>query len=75
MSATKRSKPNVQPIARPPEDILLQKGLPVNLDAERFVLGSLLLDDSLFGEATELAPDDFLPVCGICAPTTRAWTA
>ena len=61
MSATKRSKPNVQPIARPPEDILLQKGLPVNLDAERFVLGSLLLDDSLFGEATELAPDDFLP--------------
>jgi replicative DNA helicase len=29
-------------------DLVLDKGLPINLDAERFVLGSILLDDSLF---------------------------
>jgi replicative DNA helicase len=29
-------------------DLILDKGLPLNLDAERFVLGSILLDDSLF---------------------------
>src|SRR4051795_2477756 len=28
-----------------------EKGLPVNVDAERFVLGSILLDDSLFIQA------------------------
>ncbi|MDP2997567.1 MAG: replicative DNA helicase [Bryobacterales bacterium] len=31
-----------------PGDITLVKGLPSNLDAERFVLGSILLDDSAF---------------------------
>ena len=41
-------------------DIILDKGLPVNLDAERFVLGSILLDDSLFVQvAGDLQPDDF----------------
>ncbi|MEK7406275.1 MAG: replicative DNA helicase [Acidobacteriota bacterium] len=41
-------------------DILLEKGLPVNLDAERFVLGSILLDDSQFIQvAGTLAPDEF----------------
>ena len=29
-------------------DITLEKGLPSNLDAERFVLGSILLDDAAF---------------------------
>ena len=29
-------------------DIALEKGLPVNLDAERFVLGSILTDDTAF---------------------------
>src|SRR5258708_35203429 len=29
-------------------DITFEKGLPANLDAERFVLGSILVDDSLF---------------------------
>jgi replicative DNA helicase len=29
-------------------DLALDKGLPVNLDAERFVLGSIMMDDSLF---------------------------
>ena len=28
-------------------DIALEKGLPINVDAERFVLGSILLDDTL----------------------------
>jgi replicative DNA helicase len=28
--------------------IALQKGLPANIDAERFILGSVLLDDSRF---------------------------
>jgi replicative DNA helicase len=41
-------------------DIALEKGLPVNLDAERFVLGSILLDDSLFVQvAGTLQPEDF----------------
>jgi len=29
-------------------DVSFEKGLPANLDAERYVLGSILLDDSLF---------------------------
>ena len=41
-------------------DLALSKGLPANLDAERFVLGSILLDDSTFIEtAGVLDPDDF----------------
>lgn len=37
-----------------------EKGLPTNVDAERFVLGSILLDDSLYFEASStLAEDDF----------------
>jgi len=28
--------------------VILQKGLPSNTDAERFILGSILLDDSRF---------------------------
>src|SRR5689334_10810006 len=39
---------------------LLEKGLPANLDAERFVLGSILLDDSYFIQtAGALDADDF----------------
>jgi replicative DNA helicase len=39
---------------------LLEKGLPANLDAERFVLGSILLDDSMFVQAAgALEADDF----------------
>src|SRR5947209_934889 len=38
----------------------IEKGLPVNLDAERFVLGSILLDDSVYVQAAgTLEPDDF----------------
>jgi replicative DNA helicase len=37
-----------------------EKGLPTNLDAERFVLGSILLDDELYIQAAgSLEPDDF----------------
>src|ERR1700682_4914491 len=37
-----------------------EKGLPTNLDAERFVLGSILLDDELYiAAAGTLEPDDF----------------
>ena len=40
--------------------IALDKGLPSNVDAERFVLGSVLLNDSLYIQAAgELQPDDF----------------
>ncbi len=40
--------------------IALDKGLPCNLDAERFVLGSILLDDSHFIQvAGAIQPDDF----------------
>ena len=38
----------------------IEKGLPVNLDAERFVLGSILLDESIYVQAAgTLEPDDF----------------
>src|SRR5579862_1146896 len=40
--------------------ISLDKGLPSNVDAERFVLGSVLLNDSLYIQAAgELQADDF----------------
>ena len=40
--------------------IALDKGLPSNVDAERFVLGSILLNDSLYIQAAgELQSDDF----------------
>src|SRR5215475_7544380 len=36
------------------------KGLPTNLDAERFVLGSILMDDTTYIQcAGVLEPDDF----------------
>ena len=38
----------------------IEKALPTNVDAERFVLGSILLDDSLYMQAAgTLEPDDF----------------
>ena len=41
-------------------DLALEKGLPVNLDAERFVLGSILMDDALFVQvAGTVQADDF----------------
>jgi replicative DNA helicase len=41
-------------------DTGLEKGLPVSLDAERYVLGSVLLDDTLFVEvASALEAEDF----------------
>ncbi|HLM98419.1 MAG TPA: replicative DNA helicase [Bryobacteraceae bacterium] len=40
--------------------LALEKGLPCNLDAERFVLGSILMDDSLFVQvAGSLEGEDF----------------
>jgi replicative DNA helicase len=42
------------------ESLLYGKGLPANLDAERFVLGSVLLNDGLFAEvAAMLAAEAF----------------
>ena len=39
---------------------ITEKGLPTNVDAERFVLGSILLDDSFYIQAAgTLEPDDF----------------
>jgi replicative DNA helicase len=44
----------------PAAALALEKGLPANIDAERFILGSVLLDDSRFIEiAGLLTPDDF----------------
>ena len=38
----------------------IEKGLPTNVDAERFVLGSILLDDALYVQAAgTLEADDF----------------
>ncbi len=51
-------RPKVSPI-RPDEALI--RGLPANLDAERFVLGSILLDDSRFLEVAEsIRRDDFM---------------
>jgi replicative DNA helicase len=42
------------------QSLVLEKGLPANLDAERLVLGSILLDDSFFIQtAGDLEGDDF----------------
>ena len=43
-------------------DMALEKGLPTNLDAERYVLGSILLDDTLFVQVPRYS-----------SPTTSAW--
>ena len=41
-------------------DIALEKGLPANLDAERFVLGAVLMDDALYVQvAGALEASDF----------------
>jgi len=41
-------------------DLALEKGLPVNLDAERYVLGSVIMDDALFVQvAGTVQADDF----------------
>jgi replicative DNA helicase len=38
----------------------IENGLPVSLESERFVLGSILLDGDVYGDAAgELDPDDF----------------
>ena len=38
----------------------VEKGLPTNVDGEKFVLGSILLDDTLYAEAvSSLEADDF----------------
>ena len=43
-----------------PAGMALEKGLPSNVDAERFILGSVLLDDSRFIDiAGVLTPPDF----------------
>ena len=46
-----------------PTDVTLEKGLPHNPDAERAVLGAVLLDNQLFDQATEIigAEDFYLP--------------
>ncbi len=41
-------------------DLAFEKGLPANLDAERYVLGSVLLDDSVYLQvAGAVEPEDF----------------
>ena len=43
-----------------PADITLEKGLPQNIEAERCVLGAILLDNQLVNQAVELlATEDF----------------
>ena len=44
----------------PSLDLALEKGLPANLDAERFVLGAIMTDDTFFIQvAGSIDPDDF----------------
>jgi hypothetical protein len=51
------SKAKVRPITEPDE--LLREGFPCNVDAERFILGAVLLDGSRFTEVATLTADDF----------------
>ncbi|HEX2523704.1 MAG TPA: DnaB-like helicase N-terminal domain-containing protein, partial [Terriglobia bacterium] len=37
-----------------PADVTLEKGLPHNLEAERSILGAILLDNTLLNQAIEL---------------------
>lgn len=44
----------------PGSELVLEKGLPCNIDAERLVLGSILMDDSNFVQvAGAIDPEDF----------------
>jgi hypothetical protein len=54
---TRAERAKIHPIAKSAD--LAKKGLPSNLDAERFILGSVLLDDSKLGDVAELTPEDF----------------
>ena len=45
-------KSKVRPITEP--DDLLREGLPCNVDAERFILGAVLLDGRRFSEIATL---------------------
>lgn len=48
-------------MAKQQPDAVLDKGLPCNLDAERMILGSLLIRGDRFGElAADVEPDDFM---------------
>ncbi len=50
----KQAAPNLSP------NLAMEKGLPANIDAERFLLGSILLDDSRFLDiAGTLGMEDF----------------
>ena len=41
-------------------DVAAERGLPANLDVERFVLGSILVDDTSFPQVvTQLTAEDF----------------
>jgi replicative DNA helicase len=40
-------------------DYSLERGLPASIDAERSILGAILLESMLFDQAAELKPDDF----------------
>ena len=40
-------------------DYRLERGLPASIDAERSILGAILLESLLFDQAAELKPDDF----------------
>ena len=64
-------------------DDSLERGLPVSMEAERSILGAILLDNSLYDQAAEnLTPDDFslmptaafTPACAICRRPAGRWT-
>ena len=40
-------------------DYSLERGVPASIDAERSILGAILLESLLFDQAAELKPDDF----------------
>ena len=40
-------------------DYNIERGLPASIDAERSILGAILLESLLFDQAAELKPDDF----------------
>jgi len=56
----KRNNPKVRPFPTAEPVDPLERGLPANVDCERYVLGAVLLNDSLYRHvAASLQPADF----------------
>ncbi len=55
-------------------DIAFERGLPASIDAERSILGAILLENTAYNEATErITADDFASIR--TSASSRAWAS